>query len=118
MEPRKKYLGVPSQEFLVVVTFDLSNAESIDYRTVRERLAEIGLKWNVRGDGDELPRRLPENTFVGNVTGPDAVSVRAKLAKTVGRILQDSGHKDSYFISVGADWAWLVMGAYDRGDDA
>jgi len=92
--------------FLVVVTYDLHQADSDDYQCVKECLKKIGLldtTANIRGDEEN---KLPNTTAAGQFDGVDIKTVKEDIRSKVLACMKKCGVKGKFFITVSDDWTW------------
>lgn len=92
---------------LVIVTFDLEDASSSDYRHVRNDLEAIGLTNNAIQSYDRRAIPLPYNTFAREFAAEDPAWVRDVFADQVRDVFRHCKVSGPIFIGVGADWAWV-----------
>lgn len=92
---------------MVIVTFDLEDASSSDYRHVRDGLEAIGLtNYAVRYlDRKAIP--LPFNTFAREFPSEDPEWVRNVFAEQIREVFRNCKVSGPIFVGVGVDWAWV-----------
>lgn len=90
--------------YLAVISFDLSNASSEDYRNAYAALATIGLKSQLAGTN--RPVDLPSTTCAGEFQGQSSGGVRDALTTKVESAFKSKRLKSTFFLSVGGDWTW------------
>ena len=94
--------------WLVVLTYELYNAEIQDYELVNSNLVKIGLINEIISSGG-AKSQLPARTFAGqfskdaNNTSQDIVNYIEEKASS---ILSDLGLQGKIFVSVGDNWSW------------
>ena len=91
--------------YLVVVTFDLKDAESEDYECVDKGLSGIGLGKTVTGNSGKNVD-LPYNTYVGEFPGTDAATIAQDILDRVLKAMQQCKVNGRLFVAVGDNWAW------------
>lgn len=91
--------------YLVTLTFDLENGQSIDYETINDKLDELGLYREIKGSKNVV--QLPYNTYAGEFNGENKSEVRDYIAENVKSILREVSISAKFFITVGSGWAWL-----------
>lgn len=92
-------------EYLGVVTFDLTDADSNDYDNVNGALEAIELRQRLFANGEQVD--LPYNTYAGVFEWPRAAGeLRARLGASVRACFIECGVVGKAFVSVGTDWSW------------
>ena len=94
--------------YLVVLTFDLAQDSQNLYGDLNTKLADIGLKKELRGNsGKEV--QLPSNTYSGKFAGTNATQIRDDISAQIKKIFSDNNAHGKIFLNVGGDsWAWVV----------
>ena len=117
IEPRKIRVvvckdpaSVNPKSFLVVISFDLMNAESKTYSKIKEALKQKGLtKTAIRSNGKIEP--LPSNLFSWKFQSSEfknSSEVNDYVATELRRIFTNLAVKGRFFISVGQNWSWNI----------
>lgn len=94
--------------WLVILTYELYNAEIQDYELVNNSLIELGLINEIISSGG-AKTLLPARTFAtqfskdANNTSQDIVNY---IEDKVSAILNDLGLEGKVFVSVGDNWSW------------
>ncbi|MGD8778592.1 MAG: hypothetical protein PVH88_06470 [Ignavibacteria bacterium] len=94
--------------WLVVLTYELYNAEIQDYELVNKNLVKIGLINEIVSPGG-VKSQLPLRTFAAqfskdiNNTSQDIVDYIEEKALTV---LREYNLEGKIFVSVGDNWSW------------
>lgn len=91
--------------YLVVVSFDLTDAPSDTYQAISQEMNDVGLRhWVVSKDNMHLD--LPATTFSGEFNGESSTKIRDDISNQVRGIISRHGIRSKIFISVGSEWAW------------
>ncbi len=93
--------------YLVVVTFDLTDAPTSTYEQIIHDLGEYGLHSHLVGDSDKKTN-LPDNTYAGKFSGENAGKIRDDVSSKVQGILSQNEAVGKIFVSVGGSWAWGI----------
>ena len=95
--------------YLVVLTFDLAQNSQNLYEVLNTKLADIGLKKELRGNsGKEV--QLPSNTYSGKFTGTNVTQLRDDITELIKKIFSDNDAHGKIFLTVGGNsWAWTVL---------
>jgi hypothetical protein len=92
--------------YQVVVTFDLVDASSEQYRCVRDELSSMGLYSLVIGSNDQTID-LPYNTFQGDFYGSSSGELRDSIRSRMVEAFRRCGVAGPIFVTVGGvDWTW------------
>jgi hypothetical protein len=92
--------------YQVVVTFDLVDASSEQYRCVRDELSSMGLYSLVIGSNDQTID-LPYNTFQGDFYGSSSGELRDSIRSRMVEAFRRCGVTGPIFVTVGGvDWTW------------
>lgn len=94
--------------YIVLLTFDLKDGKSEDYKLISEKLAEVGLTQKPVGQGGN-PADLPENTYVKECEKKefaDSTAAKNAFVTYTQKVFQTNGFKGKIFCVVGESWAW------------
>ena len=91
--------------YFVLCTFDLKNADSLDYQLAYADLSSLGLNRTIVSDsGGNVT--APTTTVMGKWEGQSAADVRGTVCDQVKAKFIARGFKSEIFVLVGGDWAW------------
>jgi hypothetical protein len=93
---------------LAIVTFDLHEAKSADYNSLKTALSKIGLEPHVDKPGSSSLLRLPNNTYAGKFRGKksEAPEITDRLRKAAAAQIKRLNLDGEVFVVVGVGWAW------------
>ncbi len=99
--------------YLVVVTFDLNDADPSDYPKVYSELESIDFSKYIVGK-KKSPKQLPNNTFIAEFDD-DVFDRSSEICSFVGeemnRIFGRHNVSGKYFVTSGRKWAWKLGNA-------
>lgn len=93
--------------YMVTLTFDLKNAESVDYDCLESELKKIHLMPKLKGNDGKF-YFLPRNTYAGEVAGKDGGSIRNEYVKLIKLAFNNCKVKGKFYVVVGNDWSWSI----------
>jgi hypothetical protein len=91
--------------YLAFVTFDLKNANRVDYQNAYKDLSDVGLeKVATISSGGQVV--IPTTSVMGKFTGESAAEVRNLVKADVIAAFNARRFDSEIFVVVGGDWAW------------
>lgn len=91
-------------QLMVLVTFDLKNANGADYEKAYEGLAGFGLKKVHNGASGSAV--IPTTTVMGYTEGASCEAIVEAVRNTVGALFTRLNLRSEIFVAVGANGWW------------
>ncbi|MCW8131343.1 MAG: hypothetical protein KIS92_13420 [Planctomycetota bacterium] len=92
---------------LVVLNLETAETDAKKISAVEEKLSKYGFRKSIPAD-DQTSVPLPASTFAGTAGGGTSKEIAEAVREKVREILNESGVKGAFFVSVGDDWCWAA----------
>jgi hypothetical protein len=104
----------------LILTFDLKNGSSSDYRIIDNKLQDIGLKKGIRAKMKKNKKNvimgadLPKNIYISKVKWKGSINwMRDRVDRLVRKILDSQCKRGDmceyrYFIFISQEWSWSL----------